>query len=148
MPRISPYIYIPIVLGVLFVISMINVIIYTRRQRRRWKNRQNTISSEGYMKLYLRIESGRGEIFVESVDKLPPLHTNEVIHKAILLLPGEHRIRFSARARDNSLAENVLPYQRNLGPYEVTIAARKDGIAALCLNVETQNIMIKEGEGQ
>lgn len=70
--------YISIVLGVLFVVSMINVITYTHRQRKQWKNQQDAIASEGYMRLYLRIESGRGEIFVESVDELPPLHISEV----------------------------------------------------------------------
>lgn len=70
--------YIPIALGILFVISMIIVIFYSCRQQRRWNNFRDTIVQEGYMKLHLRMESGRGEIFVESVDELPPLYSSEV----------------------------------------------------------------------
>lgn len=138
--------FIPIMLCVLFAISMINVIVYTYRKRKQWNYSQKTIAKEGYMKLYVQLEDGRGEIIVESVDEQLPLYSSEVIQKAIFLSPGEHTIRLSARAKDNSVSERVLPYYRDLGIFEVVILAKKDGIATLYLNVNTQNIYLKENE--
>lgn len=138
--------YIPIILGVLFVISMINVILHTTRQKKRRVQMQNRIVNDGYMKLFVQLEAGRGEITVHSVDDRPPLHSSEVIQKAIFLSPGEHKLMLTAKAKNESISDAVLPYQRDLGPFELTVLAKKDAVATLYLNVDTQNIYLKERE--
>lgn len=138
--------YLPIILAVMFVISMTYQIIRVYRKRRQWDSRKNRIVNEGYMKIYLQIEDGQGEIFASTVDGNPLLSSSEVIRKAIFLPPGENKIVLWARAKDNSVSDRILPYYRDLGPFQITILAKKDGVATLYLNVDTQNMYLKESE--
>lgn len=135
-----------IILFFLFIFSLIIVVICEFCKKKRKKEIKNTILMDGYMKLYLHIKNGHGELDVIRVDEMQPLYSNEVINKAIFLSPGEHKLELTGKVKDNGIAMSILPYYTNLGDFEVIVFAKKNAVAILNYDVITQNIFIEEGE--
>lgn len=135
-----------IILFILFLLSMIILCCYNNRSNKRRKHRKDTITTEGYMKLYLQIKHGSGSLDVLQVDDDTPIFSTEVIQKAIFLPPGEHKLTLSGKVKDDSIAANLLPYYTNIKPFERMIFAKKHRVATLSYDVITQDLTLEESE--